>query len=264
MKRNVLPVLVLIIIAVSVGTTLQSQEKKDRKAFLEKGGHKGNVISTMNSGGYTYIEFEESGKKLWAACRQANVSVGDTIEFAQAAPMRNFHSRTLKRTFATILFVSRVTVVGEKAAEGTGKPKMPGKPAQLPEGHIAVGSKTPKKITVEPGSVKKAANGFTVEECYTKKDSLAGKQVTVRGRVVKFSSKIMGRNWIHIRDGSGKSGTDDLTVTTKDLVRVGDLILVTGKIVYNRNFGSGYVFPAIIEDVAVTIEQTAKSQKGVK
>ena len=266
MKMTVFLVVVVIIIAAAGGNTLQAGEKQekakqDKKNFLEKGGHRGSVISTMNSGGYTYIEFDENGKKLWAACRQANVSVGDTIEFGRALPMKNFHSRTLKRTWEDILFVSRVTVVdaaGGKAAEGTGKP------AQLPMGHVPVGPKAPKIITVEPGSVKKAENGFTVEECYSKKNSLTGKRVAVRGKVVKFSTGIMKRNWVHIRDGSGKAGSNDLTVTSKDTVQVGDVILVNGTIAYNKDFGAGYLFPVIIEDASLTIEQTTGPDKGKK
>lgn len=257
LKPTVILTAIIMIFAALDGNTLQGQ---DKKSFLEKGGHRGKVISTMASGGYTYIEFEENGKTLWAACRQANVSVGDTIEFGRALPMKNFHSRTLKRTWEDILFVSRVTVVNT----ADGPPPMPGTPAQLPEGHVPVGPKAPEKITVEPGSIEKAKNGYTVEECYSKKNSLAGKEVTLRGKVVKFSSKIMGRNWVHIRDGSGKTGSDDLTVTTNETVQVGDVILVTGKIGYDKNFGAGYLFPVIVEDASVTIEETVKPDTGEK
>jgi hypothetical protein len=243
MKMKEVPLLaaaIIIIIAFAGSYAMQAQQKG---AFLEAGAHRGKVISTMNSGGYTYIEFEENGKKLWVACSETKVSVGDTIEFSKAAPMRNFYSRTLKRTFKTILFVNRITVTGSKGA----KPR-------LPEGHGPVDRESGKKITVEPGSVKKAEKGYTVAECYAKKDSLAGKNVTVRGKVVKFTAKIMGRNWVHIRDGSGEEGSNDLTVTTKDTAAVGDLVLVTGKIAYDKDFGAGYVYKVIIEDASVIVE----------
>ncbi|MCP5107657.1 MAG: DNA-binding protein, partial [bacterium] len=232
---------------------LQAQQKK---TLLEPAVHRGKVLSTMNSGGYTYIEFQENGKTLWVACRQTTVTAGETIEFSKGAPMKNFHSRTLKRTFDSILFVSRVARIGVKDAKGngTGTPKTPAALPKMPKGHIPVGPKAAQKIAPPPGSVKKAENGYTVAECYGKKDSLPGKTISVRGRVVKFSAKIMGRNWIHLRDGSGKTGTNDLTVTTGAMVRVGDLVVVTGKISYKKDFGSGYVFPAIIEEASITIE----------
>lgn len=247
----------LIVIAAASGGMVHAREMQDKKALLETGSHRGTVLSTMNSGGYTYIEFDENGEKRWAACRQTDISVGDTIEFAKAAPMKNFYSRTLDKTFETILFVGRVTVAGAKSVKGSEIP-------QLPEGHVPVGPQQPAQPIVEPGTVQKAGNGFTVEECYTKKNALAGKVVTVRGRVVKISSKILGRNWVHIRDGSGKSGFDDLTVTTAETVMMGDMVLVTGKIAYNKNLGSGYAFPAIIEDAKVTVEETAGPVKKEK
>lgn len=246
MKRKpavILIMTVVMIFAVSLCETIHAQQKKPDRAQLERGAHKGKVISTMNSGGYTYIEFEENGKKIWVACRELEVSVGDTIEFSKAAPMRNFHSRTLKRTFETILFVNRITVAGSKGAK-----------YKLPKGHAPVDRESPKKITVEPDSVKKAEKGYTVAECYAMKYSQGGKSVTVRGKVVKFTAKIMGKNWIHIRDGSGKEGSNDLTVTTKNTVAVGDMVLVTGKIAYNKDFGFGYVYKVIIEEASVIVE----------
>jgi len=263
MKRKSTPILtiftsaLMILFALSGSEALQAQQKHP---LLEASVHKGKVLSTMNSGGYTYIEFEENGKTLWVACREITVSVGDTIQFAKGAPMNNFHSRTLNKTFETILFVSRVTRSGEKGEKDdeTGTPGTPPPLPKMPKGHIPVGPNAPQVVNPAPGSVNKAENGYTVAECYDKKDSLQGKTITVRGRVVKFSARIMERNWAHIRDGSGKAGTDDLTVTFGDMVRVGDLVLVTGKISYNKDFGSGYIFPAIIEEASITIEETVK------
>ena len=64
----------------------------------------------------------------------------------------------------------------------------------------------------------------------------------------------MGTNWIHIQDGSGKEGTNDLIVTAGQEVKVGQTIIVTGKITYGKDIGSGYKFDAIIENAKITIE----------
>ena len=87
------------------------------------------------------------------------------------------------------------------------------------------------------------------------KDSLKGKKVNVRGKVVKFASQIMEKNWIHIRDGTGKEGSNDLTATSAETVNVGDVVLVSGEIAYNKDFGAGYVYPVIIEDASITVEK---------
>ena len=76
------------------------------------------------------------------------------------------------------------------------------------------------------------------------------------GKVVKANSSIMGRNWIHIRDGSGarEKKDDDLTVTTQDGAAVGDIVVVKGVVHVDRDFGAGYSYPVVVEDAKVTRE----------
>ena len=73
-------------------------------------GHKGKVLETMDSGGYTYVQIDENGEKLWVAAMQTPVKVGDTVEFPDAPPMINFQSKTLKRTFEKIIFAPGLAV----------------------------------------------------------------------------------------------------------------------------------------------------------
>ncbi|HBA88442.1 MAG TPA: hypothetical protein DCZ75_10790 [Geobacter sp.] len=73
-------------------------------------GHKGKVLETMDSGGYTYVQIEEKGEKLWVAAMQTQVKVGDTVEFPDSPPMVNFQSKTLKRTFDKIIFAPGLAV----------------------------------------------------------------------------------------------------------------------------------------------------------
>jgi hypothetical protein len=101
-------------------------------------------------------------------------------------------------------------------------------------------------------SVAKAegANGHTVAELWGDKASLRDKPVAVRGKVVKFLPGIMGRNWLHLRDGSGSAdaGTHDITVTTADGAAVGDTVVVNGVLRVDKDFGAGYKYGVIIED----------------
>lgn len=73
-------------------------------------GHKGKVLETMDSGGYTYIQVDENGQKLWVAVMQTKVKPGDVVEFADSPPMVNFQSKTLKRTFDKIIFASGIRI----------------------------------------------------------------------------------------------------------------------------------------------------------
>lgn len=241
---TVLLAFIFYICHISVPAALQ---EKPAHPYLESQTHKGKVITTMDSGGYTYIEFKEKGRRFWVACPKTPVHVDDMIEFSRGLPMNDFHSKTLNRTFASILFVSYIKV------EGAAGP--PGKPIALPKGHIPIGEKVSQEITVKPGSIKKAEGGYTAAECYSMRDSLEGKIVHVRGKVIKFIPKIMGKNWIHIQDGTGKEGMDDLTVTSTDNAKPGEVVLISGKIAYNKDFGAGYVYPVIIEDASIIIDQ---------
>jgi hypothetical protein len=97
------------------------------------------------------------------------------------------------------------------------------------------------------------ADARTVAEVFAQRTALKEKPVTIRGKVVKYNEGIMGRNWIHIRDGSGTAGKDnDLTVTTTEKASVGDVVLVTGTVRVEKDFGAGYSYPVIIEDAKLS------------
>lgn len=67
-------------------------------------GHKGKVVDTMNAAGYTYVQVEENGQKLWVAVLETKVKPGDVVEFPDSPPMVNFQSKSLNRTFDKIIF----------------------------------------------------------------------------------------------------------------------------------------------------------------
>jgi hypothetical protein len=64
----------------------------------------GKVVETMNSGGYTYVCIENSGRKTWVALPDTKVTVGQMIACQAGGEMKNFTSRTLNRTFDSIIF----------------------------------------------------------------------------------------------------------------------------------------------------------------
>lgn len=104
----------------------------------------------------------------------------------------------------------------------------------------------------EKSAITKAKGEYTVEELYAKKSELSGKKVSVRGKVVKFNAGIMGRNWVHLQDGSGKPGTNDITITTNQSAKMGDTVSATGVMAVNKDFGGGYNYEVIIEDAAIS------------
>lgn len=211
----------------------------------------GKIVETMNSGGYTYVCVEQDGKKIWAAGPESKVAVGDEIGFAPGMMMVDFHSKTLKRDFAQIYFVDTFGAPGA-AMPGSGV---------MPPGHPVIpgvgGHSAPKAAeAVKITGIAKADH--TVADVFAKKAELKDQSLKIRGQVVKVNNGIMGKNWLHLQDGSGEAGTNDLTVTTQIPVTRGSVVLVEGKLTLDKDFGAGYRYDLIIEDAKVTVEREEK------
>ena len=214
-------------------------------------GGTGKVLETMNSGGYTYVKADIGGTEVWAAAPQFSVKPGDVVVIPEGAPMPNYYSKTLDRTFDRIYFVPSIAIQGGAGRiPTTALDAHGGGATPLEHG----GSAAARPAAVQISGIKRADGGKTVEELFQDKAGLAGKDVVVRGKVVKFSSAIMGKNWLHVQDGSGAPGTNDLAVTTDVTVSVGDTVLVKGKMTTDKDFGVGYKYDVILEDAAVTKE----------
>jgi len=212
----------------------------------------GKVIESMDSGGYTYVQIENNGKKTWVAVPKTKVVKGQDITFAPGAEMGNFESKTLKRKFDSIIFSGGVIDQGVKGSE-----KSPGS-----KGSAVV---VTEKIQVDKAS---GSDAYTVAEIFQQSKDLEGKKVVIRGKVVKAAEGIMNKNWLHLQDGSGdaKAKNNDLVLTSKDLAKVGAVVTVSGTLYNNKDFGSGYKYNVIIEDTVIAKEDTgiAKDDLGTK
>jgi len=204
----------------------------------------GAIAETMDSGGYTYARLQATGKDdVWVAAPQFDAKVGETISVSLDMQMQDFQSKTLNRTFPLLYFVQEVARNGQQLTSA-GKPAAP---AMMNSHGAGAAAATVEKMDPPTG-------GLSVADVFAKKTSLSGKPVTVRGTVVKFNGGIMDRNWLHIQDGSGKADAhdNDLTITTDDTVRVGDVVTMTGIVGTNKDFGAGYAYDVIIEKASLS------------
>jgi hypothetical protein len=228
--------------ASAVSAAEKSASASKNKSSVSENGQdslSGKVVETMDAGGYTYVCLEKKGVKTWVAVPQTKVTVGKEMAFQPGVEMRNFPSKTLNRTFERIYFS------GGPLTASNGNVK---KSASAMHGVSPASSS--EKI-----SVKKAegSDAYTVAEIYSKKESLNEKQVVVRGKVVKVSSGIMGKNWIHIQDGTGNAekGTNDIIATSQDSAGIGDIVTVRGTVYKDKDFGSGYKYSVIMEQANI-------------
>jgi hypothetical protein len=196
--------------------------------------HKIEVNEVIQTTSYTYIQARENGELQWIAIPKMEASVGETYYFHGGMEMRDFRSKELDRTFASILFLNGL--ISPELVEGGGTtindPSRTSKPAEeMPE------------ISVEP-----ADGGISIAELFSNKGQYANKIVKIRGKVTKYNSGIMGRNWIHLQDGSGTERELDFTATSEEEVKVGDVVTLEGMITLDKDFGAGYFYEVIMEN----------------
>lgn len=213
------------------------------------GGTSGTVVETVNAAGYTYVQVDNGSEKIWAAAPAFAVSVGDSVVVPDGMPMQNYHSQTLNRDFPVVYFVDSVLNASAPASPATMNA------AAMPAGHPQTNVAT-TPADVDLSNLQKPEGGMTVGEIFTDKTNLSGKDVILRAKVVKYSPQIMGKNWLHVQDGSGDSGagTHDLTITTDVTAKVGDTVLVKGALTLDKDFGYGYRYDLILEDASITVE----------
>src|ERR1035437_2077844 len=236
----------LAFLSLFVLAACEKNEEKIPEVNAPAGAHVVKVQDRVDASDYSYLQVsEKDGKKYWIAATKVEAVKGDILYYTKSMEMKNFHSNTLNRTFESVLFVDDITKTPHNMNNPNSVPPVDPKTA-----HSQVMS-TPK-IDVKIAHVK---DGKTIEQIYNDMNQLNGKIISIRGKVVKYNPEIMGRNWIHIQDGTGSGSNYDLMVTSKDQTSVGQIIVVEGKVATNKDFGAGYTYKVMIEDANVKVEK---------
>ena len=212
----------------------QKNEDNTSEMPATSNGHKVEVIDVVQANSYTYLEVKEDSKEYWMAItKSTSIEEGAILYFSRALEMKNFKSEDLDRIFETIYFVQDIS----------------DKPINTPQSmstKSVMKRKTAQKdvsISIEPVS-----GGITIEELYENHESYSDKQVKIKGKVIKFNASIMGKNWVHIQDGTEHDNNYDLTITTQAKVKVGEIVVFEGVISLDKDFGAGYSYKIIMEE----------------
>lgn len=240
-------------------------------ALPEPAVRKGKVVESMNAAGYTYILVDDGTEQKWIATMAAEVKEGEEISYYDGAVMENWTSKTLNRTFDKVVFSNGLVgkmpiqhgaspVMGQEKADSdteTGQSFTDALKTELSggaggQGTIPGAGSGKALVPFTEVKVEKAGgeNGHTIAEIFAKAAELNGKKVAVRGKVTKVSRRIMGLNWLHIQDGTGKAEdkTYELVITTKaEPPEKGAIITANGVLGANRDLGFGYFYAAILE-----------------
>jgi len=184
--------------------------------------HKVFVKEFEKAGGYLYVKVSENEVEYWMAIPDSNIEIGETYYYEGGAKMTNFKSNELNKTFDEVIFVqglrNKATKNNEKA--------------------------TDKNIEL----ISQPQGGISIKDLLENASGYSGKEIMVKGKVVKVNNDILDKNWVHISDGTAFDGKTRLTFTTKEVVNLGDIVSFKGVVALDKDFGYGYVYPVLIEE----------------
>lgn len=219
-KINRIVIIISVVLLVSCKdsnqyTTINPSETTSKKSNQT---HKVIAKETINAGMYTYAKVSENDREFWIAIPETEIEIGQTYYYDNGTKMVNFKSKELNKTFEEVFFVEAL------------------------RGHAA---KAPKINSVE--LISQPENGIAIMDILENANAFSKKEVIVKGKVVKVNKNILDRNWVHLRDGTSFNGKYNLTFTTQDSVKLGDIVTFKGVVTLNKDFGHGYIYPILIE-----------------
>ena len=194
--------------------------------------HEVTVEDFINTSNYTYVKVKENDQEFWIAINKMDVKKGEKLYYSKSMEMKNFHSTELNKDFDLVYFVDGVSTTPQAANQKFVHPQ------------VKQEAKENVKVEAYPG-------GKTIQEIIEGKAALNGKVVKVKGKVTKVNDGIMGRNWIHIQDGTSSNGEYDLLVTSTESAHVGDVVAFEGTVATNKDFGAGYSYDVLLENAKV-------------
>jgi hypothetical protein len=193
---------------------------------MAEGIHTVTVKEVLPTTKYVYLRVTEGEQEFWIATIKTEVKVGGTYFYQGGLLKTNFESKEHKRVFDKMYLVSSIVPSDHSSHVTPEKSQQPST------------TETRKDIDVK-GSVK-------IAELVANPKKYEGKTIQIRGQCVKLNPNIMGRNWVHLQDGS--KDDYDLVVTCEVQIPVGHTVTLTGKVVLNKDFGSGYKYDILLEE----------------
>ncbi len=198
--------------------------------------HKVEVEEVIQANAYTYLKVKEGSNLYWIAAAKINVNAGDVLLYRGRLEMNNFESKDLNKKFDKIYFVEEIQKLADKGADAMDVKRI----------HTMM----PKQDKVDI-SIDAPEAGISIADLIENKDNYKNQKVIVNGIVTKVNNGIMGKNWVHIQDGTEYNGLYDLVLTTQEIIEQGDTLIFEGTVRTNKDFGSGYKYDVILEEVFV-------------
>ena len=212
----------------STGVFDNSNNKTDavKTTMSDNSVHHIEVLEVLPTEKYVYLRVNEGEDEYWIATGKQAAEVGLKYFFRDGLLKTNFESKEYNRVFDKVYLVSKL----------------------VPENHSQVG-----KSSTEPANrIVKLEGSMSIKEVIEQASALEGKEVQLTGECTKLNANIMGRNWIHLKDGS--KDDYDFVVTSDQAIPEGHIVTIKGIVSLNRDFGSGYRYDLLIENASLVRE----------
>ncbi|MBU2904573.1 SH3-like domain-containing protein [Arenibacter algicola] len=215
----------------------ETQVTPNNNAAISNDFHKVVVNEVLPTSRYVYLRVTEGGEKFWIATRKQEVEKGEVYFYRNGLLKTNFESKEYNKVFDTIYLISNL--VAEDHAKHVGN--LPPNTAKT------VKTNTQKEdIPTHTNKVVEHKGTLKIAELVKDFKKYEGHTVQISGKCVKSNANIMGRNWIHIQDGS--KNDFDLVVTSNTFVPEGEVVTFRAVVGLNRDFGAGYKYDLILEN----------------
>lgn len=191
------------------------------------------VVEVLQANAYTYLKVQENFSERWVAVKKADIQKGEVYYYDEALQMNNFKSKDLDRTFDIVYFINEIS-------------KEPFADKKVDMGAMHRGVMKTNKSNVQ---LEKSDSELSIASVFKDKKLYSSKEFEIKAQVVKVTPQVMGKNWIHIQDGSDFEGSFDLTVTTMaEGIQKGDVVVFKGTLSLDKDFGYGYSYAVLMED----------------
>lgn len=226
-----------MIISIVLLTSCNENKSKTNTTSATSSNHHIIVKEVLQTSSYTYILAEENNDEFWMAVSKIEAEIGDDFYYEGALQMDDFKSKELDRVFDKVFFVDRISAVPIISKSKT----------------QAMSGQSDKKASAQKSDIEinHGSEEVSIAELYKNRKDYEGKRIVVKGEVVKVNENIMNLNWIHLQDGTSDAGNFDLTITTNETVKLGDVVVIEGKVSLDKDFGAGYSYELILEEASL-------------
>lgn len=203
-----------------------AEAKSNGTSMSNNSVHHVEVLEVLPTEKYVYLRVYEGEDEYWIATGKQAAEVGSKYFFRDGLLKTNFESKEYNRVFDKVYLVSKL----------------------VPENHAQDNisyAQSSKNITKVEGSI-------SIKEVIEQASTLEGKEVQLTGECTKLNANIMGRNWIHLKDGT--KDDYDFVVTSDQAIPEGHIVTIKGTVGLNRDFGSGYRYDLLIENASIVRE----------